>query len=150
MRKLITILCCLLLSSCATFLNTTPKEQTDFEYVCAAVEVDCKELGIVAPIAVISAVVGSGYYGFYYPGEPYVFITKFPGNETTQTIIVHETTHYVLYEAGIRKGRCHSERVARRVTAEFKGLEYDPTWETQYGCQNGEADKRTGPYLNPR
>lgn len=146
MRKLITLLSILLLSSCTAFTNQKPP--TEHEFVCAALDLDCEELGIVPPIPVISAVVGSGYYGFYYPGEPYVFITKNPGpKETISNILVHEGTHYVLYEAGIRTGRCASEREARRVTAEYKGEEYDSSWEAQYGCTNNEADKRTGPYL---
>lgn len=144
-RKLIVALLLLLIPAACSQSIITAFDPDEFRYVCKALDKDCSN--IPPPIVVHTNLVEDyrwGTYGLYFHGEPYVFITSRVNETTNPTlsdVIVHETVHYVLYQTNPEMGRCASERIARRVTSKYMGLEYDPSWEVRYGCDRGEPLK---------
>lgn len=102
---------------------------TPLEFACAYIEADCE--GITMPLVIYTRIMGEvGLYGAYYPGEHAVYIDPDAPGHT----VVHEVTHYVLYEAGMRFSRCTSEEAARRVHHAWNGTDYDDKWRDRYGC----------------
>ena len=108
------------------------KELTPFEVACTELAVDCSE--ITPPIAVISKLVSDGLYGLYIHGEPYIFIRAGVGPKQLEQTIIHETVHYVIYEAKVLLSRCDGERTAREITAKATNTKVALWWEKQYEC----------------
>ena len=124
--------------ACATQYNPKPVEPTAFEQVCTKALQEygalCKDLE--APIVVYSQVVDDlEYYGFYYPGEPYIFVNPY-GDHVEKTLI-HEIVHYVLHELDLVIERCESEEIAREWASELTDTEVDATWRIRYRCGGG-------------
>jgi hypothetical protein len=116
----------------------TPSEQYDFacEYLDAFYDVQCGDLE--SPFVIISRVVDSRYYGFYFPGENYIYINPNASPVDQAETIIHETTHYILHFKGdARFNRCLSEEVARRVHHLWGDTEYDDEWRGLYNCPKG-------------
>lgn len=98
-------------------------------------------MDVAEPIVVISDVVSPLYNGFYFHGEPYIFINPYLGEPQTYYTIVHETVHYLIEELGLTElnTRCKSELTARLVTAAVTEWEYEDKWIELYKC----GEKRT-------
>jgi hypothetical protein len=98
--------------------------------VCTILDVDCTD--IAPPIVVTTNMMGAfRLHGAYFPGENYIFVDP----DSPEHTIVHEMTHYLLYEMNLfRNDRCGSEYMARRVHHAWEGTEYDDTWRAQYRC----------------
>lgn len=111
------------------------KDRAVLSEVCLLIKEDCSQ--IEAPTVVITRLVPKKYYGMYYPGERYIFISYGAiKTKPYRDIEIHETTHYILHEKyGVEYGFCKSERMARSVTAILTDTEVDPKWEENYGCK---------------
>ena len=116
---------CLLVSGAAQTEPPTP-----LEFACDYLSIDCTDIS--PPTIIYTDLMGAmGLYGAYFPGEDFVFVdTTAPGHT-----VVHEVTHYMLYEAGFRISNCVSEEAARRVHHAWDGTEYNDKWRVRYGCQ---------------
>lgn len=142
MKLILGVLCSLLLASCATNKVEVLPPPTAKELICKQTEWEgC--LDVDDPIKVISNVVNSAYYGFYYPGEPYIFINKYLSKSMTWRTEIHETVHYMSHELEREEGdtRCKSEELARVVTAKILNLTYDDSWRDRYACHGGKVYK---------
>ena len=73
------------------------------------------------------------WHGVYYHGESYIFIDPTSPDEMQNEIILHETTHYVMYELGLFEGIdiCEQERVARIIS----DGEWGDNEKRVYGCE---------------
>lgn len=118
--------------------------EEQFEFACASLvaqgydKVDCAQYE--RPLLVMSKVVsdnqpmGGILYGFTYNGEPYIFVNPETEERHDETI-VHETAHYILWQAyGDEIGRCESESAARHVGAERAEEDYSEIWRWDYNC----------------
>ena len=107
----------------------TAEPPTPLEFTCAVLDLDCHD--ILMPSIVYTDLMGvMGLYGAYYPGDKWIFIDpQAPGH-----VVVHEVTHYVLYEVGLHVSRCLSEEAARRVHRAWESLPYTEDWRKQYNC----------------
>lgn len=117
------------------FVETRMQEVLDYNcgYLKVFYGVTCPR-DLEPPVVVISNVVSPLYYGFYYKGEKYIFVSTTSGVPKQIETIFHETMHYAAdwSEAGFN--RCMSEEVARRATALRVGKKYDDSWREQYRC----------------
>jgi hypothetical protein len=119
----------------------------EWSYVCAALvglgysRVDCQK--IQPPTVVVSKIVRDAtrrgiLFGVTYDGEPYVFVNPSLSRENQRLIVIHETVHYVLWQAygayGVPVDRCKSEEVARIVERARAGSPSDESWRVWYGC----------------
>ncbi len=139
-RRVMTLLAMAGLSACALIIqNFTPVPYTPsqpFEYACQELEkmydVACGDLE--APTIIYSRVVYEGFYGVYYPGEPYIFINSGSPPEMWEEIVLHEMGHYVIYELELpgRYDTCEGERVVREIS----GGEWTDADKRVYGCSN--------------
>lgn len=123
------------MAACVSYHERTKwvPELTPFEQVCKALKAACVQDGILPPIVVISEVVDPfNVHGLYIHGEPYIFINS-ATDLPYDTIIIHETVHYVIVEAGLVFTYCGSERAARKITLALTG-EKPGDWEVNYGC----------------
>ncbi len=115
--------------------SVPPTREDTFAYVCYEIEVmydvACDDL--VAPIVVYSEILDRRFYGVYYWDEPYIFVRKNASEELTLEIILHETTHYVMWELDIDDAMdtCEKERVARVIS----GGAWDWDDKRMYGCE---------------
>ena len=138
MRTLHLLLIGALLLGCATTVTAPPVEQTVFERVCDALEVDCSFID--APIVVVTQTVadlpclGCFYRGFTYPGEDYVFVNATMAPLMQWKTEFHETIHYVHFQLSMNVTRCESEMIARKLTALEFNDEYDDSWLKPYRC----------------
>ena len=139
MRRLILawILVAVSIWGCSQYAANTQAPVTTFEYTCEALTdhyewLNCADL--VPPTIVTSRVVGPMYLGFYYPGEPYIFVRWDLPPARARNIIVHETVHYILDHLNILVTRCHSEFLAREITATYASFPIDPDWRQRYKC----------------
>lgn len=151
MSRLIAVWIAALLSvaACTTLTYDGNTEPQWFQQVCKLVEQDhagaCE--GLTAPEVVeSSAPMLLDAYGFYIPGERYVYtltdalLRQFQELNPTfdvpdmYEVRLHETVHYIADWAGMNLGRCASEALAREVTARWKGLVDDGSWRARYGC----------------
>lgn len=100
-------------------------------------EVDCSNLPrpTVVESRIVTEVGGPGTLGLYGHGEPYVYVVSGLSDARKQSVIFHETIHYLLYETyGYEVGRCESEEAARLATDLYNGRDYDPRWKNWYDC----------------
>ena len=142
MRRLILawILVAVSAIGCAQYAEIKPVIRTTFEVACEALEeryvsrISCEASNLTAPIIVKSHVVAPRYLGFYYHGEPYIFVRWDLSPDRTRAVVVHETVHYIIDHLGILVSRCDGEELARTITAEYMGKPVDPTWKDRYGC----------------
>jgi len=134
-----TLLACLL-ALAAPAVATAPSDVTHdtadkenmapLEFACAFLEVDCR--GIERPSIIYTDLMGAmGLYGAYFHGENFVFVDF----DAPAHTVVHEVTHYMLYEAGNVASRCVSEEAARRVHHAWSGTEYNDEWRKRYECE---------------
>lgn len=101
----------------------------EMEFACELLSLDCT--GIDRPTVIVTNLMGAlGLYGAYMPGEQWIFIDPQAPDHT----YIHELTHYIIYEAGLRVGRCTGEEAARRVHHAWEGTEYNDDWRKRYGC----------------
>lgn len=114
--------------------ETAPQE--DFEYVCEQVtkiypDVSCDE--IEPPLVIMTKLTRyARAHGAYMAGEPYIFIN--PEGPHPDESIIHEMTHYVLYETGkVINATCLGESLARVVAGQNH-----PYWRLVYNCPEGE------------
>jgi hypothetical protein len=120
----------LLVAILLAFNADAEKNQTPMEFACEQLDIDCT--GIRPPDVIITELMGAlGLYGAYMPGENRIYIDPDAPSHT----LVHEVTHYVVYEAGFRFDRCFSEEVARIVHHRWNGTEYSDSWRKTYGCE---------------
>ena len=139
---LLTLWAGVMLTSCHalyTYWPTTPK--TDFEYICQEIEV-MFEVGcgtLEAPTVVYSSIIDDAagwrrWHGVYYHGEPYIFINPTSPDSLKHEILLHEMTHYVLYELELIEGNetCEHERIARLIS----GGTWTDSDKGSYGCVN--------------
>lgn len=125
----------LLLAACLLVSGATAEPPTPLEFACDYLDIDCR--GIDMPTVVYTDLMGAmGLNGAYFPGEAVVFID----NDAPAHTVVHEVTHYVLYEAAQFVGMCVSEEAARRVHHAWEGTEYNDKWRAQYGCQGSPTE----------
>lgn len=124
-----------LIAACMTsgpaygFEENVPTNISPLDYACRTLEIDCT--GIKMPIVVYTDIMGAmGLHGAYMPGDNMVFIDP----DAPAHTLVHEVTHYMLYESGFRMGRCTSEEAARRVHHSWEGTPYSDLWRGRYGC----------------
>lgn len=132
MKKLMALAALLFAVGCA------PTPPTPWEFACAAVDEELGELthpcaDLEKPTVVISKIVSPSYHGVYYLGEPYVFVNS-RTNLKLAAVEVHETVHYILWEAGLERNRCHSEELARKIEAKWSGTGYSEEWRELYMC----------------
>jgi hypothetical protein len=135
------------LSSCVGIIKTKRQIQSQeadwFDAACYWTEVigydevDCDEID--RPGVVISRVVvayrGRKMLGFYFRGEPYVFVQYGMSPQKTDEVSFHEAVHYILYETyGNAVGRCESEEAARKTTDLYMERPYNPAWKEWYDC----------------
>lgn len=111
---------------------------TPLAFACAELKIDCK--GIDPPTILVTPLMGEfGLWGAYWPGEKWVYVDPNAPGST----VVHEVTHYMLYEAGMRFSRCAAEEAARRVQHAWDGTDYEKdNWEVRYKC-NGKGASQT-------
>lgn len=118
----------------------------DWNKVCGIIEglevngLDCD--GLKPPIVIVSPIIylveeepGVVLRGLYMPGDIFVFVAHDLDPDRQKSVAIHESVHYILY---FKKGKvptCTAELAARVVTHVWQGSEYDPTWETVYGCK---------------
>lgn len=142
--RIIAILASFLLTGgCATLEYQNPvHDKVLFAWTCIAMEVDCSYL---LPPVIVTSQVAFDYsvYGMHFGGEDYIYIRPNLGDDPSwNSVVVHETVHYIHHHLGMAAisgaDRCWSEREARTITSEFLGVEYDPSWEENYGCQTAE------------
>jgi hypothetical protein len=122
----------------ASTINEAQREPTYTEQVCSVLEerypeIECR--GIPEPIVVVSEIVPAMYNGLYFPGEEYIFISKYPTVEQ-HIVVVHETVHYTIYESGLELDRCVHEQQARQITEIITGHPRDETWPSRYRCDD--------------
>lgn len=127
------VVMCVQYSTRHTGQPTTPA----FDYVCDELGerydwLTCDDLD--APIIVTSRVVAPPYLGFYWRGEIYIFIRPNLDPIRARNVVVHETVHYVLDHLNVLVSKCHSELIARQITADYSGIAIDPSWKKRYGC----------------
>ena len=69
--------------------------------------------------------------GLYVQGEPFVFVH--PNIRDRLRVVVHEMSHYIMYETGVDKGmnQCDKEAAARKVA----GHRWGPAEKVPYGCK---------------
>ena len=69
--------------------------------------------------------------GLFVDGEPLVFV--YPNLRDRLRVVVHELSHYIMYETGVDKGMdiCEKERIARKVA----GNRWGPSERVLYGCK---------------
>lgn len=127
------------MNSAADERNQKQSVDSLFDYACAYTEMfygyDCE--GLDAPMAITSKVVPSLYYGFYYKGEDYVFISPRVSARQWNSTVVHETVHYILDHQESGFSRCESEEAARYTHHSYEGTEYDASWKKRYRCEGG-------------
>ena len=132
----------MILLSALLFFGTDLHAASDQEVMDAACDVlpiSCE--GIEPPTIVVTAFLTQmGLHGLYVHGEDQIFVSTQAPPET----ILHETVHYVLYEAGLRFSRCDGEMVARQATAKWLKEDYDDSWRRRYGCTTAKAQYSLG------
>lgn len=123
-----------LLAACAYVEHKAePIPPSLFEVACAELRADCTNID---PPKVIYSAIVEPYkaLGIYFWGEPYIYINS----ETTlvpwDQVVLHETVHYVIYEAELDYTWCGSEAAARVITARVFNTEVDPEWRVRYKC----------------
>lgn len=132
MKKL--LLGVLLLFCCTNLLADTERHRREnpkdlMGWACDYLSVNCK--GLEPPQVIYTDIMGAmGLYGAYYPGEGVVWVDW----DAPAHTVIHEITHYMLYEAGIPLSRCTSEEAARRVHHAWQGTKYNDKWRAGYGC----------------
>ena len=78
--------------------------------------------------------------GMYVGGEPHIYILPDLPTWRRPTVILHETIHYVIYEADLlpdgdtHTRMCFSERLTRQWVEDITGQPKDPVWANRYGC----------------
>lgn len=130
-----------LFTACHALYSFWPRPPTDFGYVCQQIEL-MYEVGcgtLEAPTVVYSDIINSasgwGYWhGVYYHGESYIFINPQSPVDMQNEILLHEMTHYVLYELQLIPDNetCEQERVAREISGGIWGN----AEKRVYGCTN--------------
>lgn len=130
-RLLLSFLAICTLVGPANALNTkVPTNLHAKDYVCRTLELDCR--GIPAPTIIYTGLMSAlGLHGAYMPGDRFIFIDPSAPAHT----VVHEMTHYILWETGVVEDRCLSEEVARRVHHVYEGTTYDDSWRKRYQCE---------------
>lgn len=143
MKKLL-IGAALLLTSLLAFAHPDPEGDLIKHAICSATRWEgCKE--VPAPIAVKSTWIvellertmpGYFLYGFYIPGEPYIYVRTDIERIRMYETLVHESIHYY-YNNTRPEGsdnRCESEYFARYYTTKVLSTEFDTTWWERYSC----------------
>jgi len=143
MKRFVAIL---LLAGCALVASAKDTgPEILYKMTCAVLadEMDLRKpcKGVPAPLPVISHIVEDHKWntlevklkGLHYRNEPYIFIR--PGMPDMDAVYVHETVHYILYNILPDMSHCGSERLARKVTDSYLGVDYTADWEKLYGCE---------------
>lgn len=124
----ILLMALLLSGSVAGIKQDVPTNIAPMDYACTVLEVDCTEFK--QPSIIYTNVMEAlGLWGAYAYGEDFVLID----HDAPAATVVHEVTHYVLWNVGMRD-RCISEEAARRVHHKWEGTPYDDSWRNLYQC----------------
>lgn len=142
-RRLMVMLVFAALASCTLIATVSepsvPTRNTPFQYVCYQIEsiydVPCGDLA--EPVVIISDIINdaaypSSWYGVYYHGEGYVFVNPDTGDWSLLDVILHEMSHYVIWELNLNpvEDECEEERVVREIS---DGV-WDQLEKDKYGC----------------
>jgi hypothetical protein len=136
-----------LLLVCSTVSATEESDDIssdEWRFVCRALgvmgyKVQCRN--IKPPTVVVSKIVhdlappGTIMYGVTYDDEPYIFVNARMTRGEQRAIVIHEATHYVLWQTyGMAVGRCEGESAARTVHRMWQNLPPDDSWRSLYDC----------------
>jgi len=118
MRYLLVLLALCFTAAHAKIENMQWVDQTDLDFVCEVLLVDCSALGIAPPLLIVADIGGRGAPMGLYPIATNVVVVddecmgRLADKEYCRAILIHEVTHYVSYMLWPEITRCESEQLA--------------------------------------